>query len=198
MSKVQRPIRVYLSKNIQSASGKKKTKKKHLSKHVPNSHITKNTDVTWTKWELETFTSAGDASAPRWKMINLNTTVRFSSLTCRRINQAVVLSIWQHSAARRSPATAESPTFVSEVLCDCDISAFCCLRQSQKKNKKNSTAYVDNQINTNVLYTIRYKKGKKAHESISGSWRGRMAERNHNRAGKKISTVTDAEETKEA
>lgn len=40
---------------------------------------------------------------------------------------------------------------------------------NHKKNKKNSTAYVDNQINTNVLYTIRYKKGKKAHESISGS-----------------------------
>lgn len=131
-------------------------------------------------------------------MINLNTTVQFSSSTCRRINQAVVLSIWQHSAARRSPATAESPTFVSEVLCDCDISAFCCLRQSQKKNKKNSTAYVDNQINTNVLYTIRYKKGKK---HMNQYLVHDVAERQKEiitEPKRKISTVTDAEETKEA
>lgn len=34
---------------------------------------------------------------------------------------------------------------------------------------KNSTAYVDNQINTNILYTIKYKMAKVQHELKSSS-----------------------------
>lgn len=42
---------------------------------------------------------------------------------------------------------------------------------------KNSTAYVDNQINTNILYTIKYKMAKVQHELKSSSWQGRNAEK---------------------
>lgn len=76
-----------------------------------------------------------------------------------------------------------------EILHDCDILAFCCLLQ----NTKNSTAYVDNQINTNTLYTIEYKRAKKYNMNQNLAYEKAEMQKNHNGAKKN----TDAEKNKE-
>lgn len=49
---------------------------------------------------------------------------------------------------------------------------------------RNSTAYVDNQINTNILYTIKYKRAKKYNMNQNLAYEKAEMQINHSRATK--------------
>ncbi len=105
-----------------------------------------------------------------WKINSLIIDLLFNAITAIKRgflfyswrNQAVLflILIWQHFAVQESPVMIVSPTSVQKY---CLTVTYWPLLSTSKHT--NGTASVDNQNNTNILYTIKYKRAEVQHES---------------------------------